>query len=74
MSAGYTEIEAVAVVADQQYSFTTPCGVCRQFLSEFVKDEDVPIYVCKPQVDTVLITSIKALLPLSFVALGAITK
>lgn len=69
ISAGFTEMVAVAVVAYQEHSFTTPCGVCRQFISEFVKDDDILIYVCKPEPSKVLITSIKDLLPLSFVPL-----
>lgn len=59
----------MAVVAFQEQSFTTPCGVCRQFLSEFVKEDDIPIYVCKPEPSKVLVTSIKELLPMGFVPL-----
>lgn len=69
VSAGFTEFKAVAVVAFQEQSFTTPCGVCRQFLNEFVKDKDIPIYVCKPEPNEVLVTSINTLLPMSFVPL-----
>lgn len=70
VSAGFTEFKALAVVAFQEHSFTTPCGVCRQFLNEFVKaEEDIPVYVCKPEPNTVLVTSINALLPMSFVPL-----
>lgn len=69
VSEGFTEFKALAVVAFQEHSFTTPCGVCRQFLSEFVEAEDIPIYVSKPEPNKVLVTSIKALLPISFVPL-----
>lgn len=69
ISTGYSEFKAVAVVAFQPDSFTTPCGVCRQVLSEFAKD-DIPVYVAKPSpCDQVLVTSIKSLLPYSFVPL-----
>lgn len=68
ISIGHTEFKAVAVVAYQENSFTTPCGVCRQVLSEFVK-EDIPIYVAKPTPCKVLVTSINSLLPMGFVPL-----
>ncbi|XP_055302769.1 cytidine deaminase-like [Sitodiplosis mosellana] len=68
ISTGHSEFKAAAVVAFQQDSFTTPCGVCRQVLSEFAK-EDIPIYVAKPSPVRVLVTSIKSLLPHSFVPL-----
>lgn len=65
ISSGYTEFKAVAVIGFQEEAFTTPCGVCRQFLSEFVK-EDIPIYVSKPSPNRVLVTSMKSLLPMGF--------
>lgn len=65
ISTGHTEFKAVAVIGPQGEAFTTPCGVCRQFLSEFVKN-DIPIYVTKPNPNQVLITSLKSLLPMSF--------
>ncbi|XP_031619066.1 cytidine deaminase-like isoform X2 [Contarinia nasturtii] len=68
ISMGHSEFKAVAVVAYQEDSFTTPCGVCRQVLSEFTK-EDIPVYVAKPSPCRVLVTSIKSLLPFSFVPL-----
>lgn len=67
VSEGKKRFSAVAVVAQQKESFTTPCGVCRQFLSEFV-DADVPVFVAKPECSRVLVTSLYQLLPFSFVA------
>lgn len=66
ISEGHRDFTAVAVVAYQEESFTTPCGVCRQFLAEFVS-KDTPIYVAKPSTHRVLVTSIEKLLPLAFV-------
>ncbi|KAJ6650049.1 Cytidine deaminase [Pseudolycoriella hygida] len=66
VSEGYREIAAIAVVAYQEHSFTTPCGVCRQFISEFTR-KDIPIYVAKPAPVRVLVTSIYKLLPMNFV-------
>lgn len=66
ISSGYTQFKAIAVIGFQEESFTTPCGVCRQFLSEFVKN-DIPIYVSKPIPSKVLVTSIASLLPMGFV-------
>lgn len=66
ISNGYTQFKAIAVIGFQEDAFTTPCGVCRQFLSEFVKN-DIPIYVSKPNPSKVLVTSIASLLPMGFV-------
>lgn len=66
ISEGQHEFKAIAVVAYQEESFTTPCGVCRQFLSEFAT-KDVPVYVAKPSPHQVLVTSVGSLLPMSFV-------
>lgn len=67
ISEGHHEFKAIAVVAYQEKSFTTPCGVCRQFLDEFTT-KDVPVYVAKPSPHQVLVTSIGSLLPMGFVA------
>lgn len=66
VSEGHREFKAVAVVAHQENSFTTPCGVCRQFLAEFVH-KDIPVYVTRPLAGKVLVTSIHSLLPLGFI-------
>lgn len=70
VSEGHKEFTALAVVAYQEASFTTPCGVCRQFISEFVQ-KDIPVYVAKPSPHRVLVTSISQLLPMAFVPLPA---
>lgn len=66
ISEGNRVFRAVAVVAHQESSFTTPCGVCRQFLAEFVHS-DIPVYVTRPGRGKVLITSIHSLLPMGFI-------
>lgn len=67
ISEGRKKFTAVAVVAFQEKSFTTPCGVCRQFLAEFVAGVDVPVFVAKPESSRVLVTTFNHLLPFSFV-------
>jgi len=62
VSDGHRSFTAIAVVAFQENFFTTPCGVCRQTLSEFAKN-DLPIYLAKPVASRVLVTSIQKLLP-----------
>ncbi|OWR49428.1 cytidine deaminase [Danaus plexippus plexippus] len=66
---GYTKFKMVAVVAHQKETFTAPCGVCRQVLSEFrSSDGDIEIYLSKPTMDKILCTKMSKLLPLSFVS------
>ncbi|CAH1994207.1 unnamed protein product [Acanthoscelides obtectus] len=63
ISEGKRKFSAVAVVAYQEDSFTTPCGACRQFMSEF---GDVPVYITKPSYKDVLVSSVSELLPYMF--------
>ena len=79
VSEGVLEFLAGAVVAYQEDAYTTPCGVCRQFIMEF-STTDIPLYVAKavePKAasnsslenqpsDNVLCTSIYNLLPNGF--------
>ena len=41
VAAGATEFKAIAVVADSKKAFPSPCGACRQVLSEFAPKLDV---------------------------------
>ncbi|CAG4960062.1 unnamed protein product [Parnassius apollo] len=69
VSDGYLKFKMIAIVAHQQESFTAPCGVCRQILSEFCgSDGDIEIYLSKPAMDKVLCTKLSQLLPLAFVS------
>ncbi|XP_066259685.1 cytidine deaminase-like [Euwallacea similis] len=63
ISCGKLKFKAVAVVAYQKNSFATPCGACRQFISEF---GDVDVYISKPGHDEVLVLDLKKLLPYKF--------
>lgn len=63
ISEGKMEFKAVAVIAFQKNFITTPCGACRQFISEF---GDVQVYMAKPQLDEIITTSSKELLPYDF--------
>ncbi|XP_062121328.1 cytidine deaminase [Drosophila sulfurigaster albostrigata] len=69
ISEGKRDFVACAVVAQQDTGFTTPCGVCRQFLAEFVTaGKDIPLYAAKPSnlPLRVLCTSVLQLLPNGF--------
>ncbi|XP_066259847.1 cytidine deaminase-like [Euwallacea similis] len=63
VSSGNSKFIAVAVVAYQENYFTTPCGACRQFISEF---GNVNIYVSKPGEEDVLVLSLDKALPYRF--------
>lgn len=65
ISEGYREFEALAVVAYQEKEFTSPCGTCRQTLSEFC-NKTMPIYLAKPSPARVMLTSLDKLLPYAF--------
>lgn len=65
VSDGHREFTAIAVVAMQEKFFTSPCGVCRQTLTEFAR-KDFPVYIAKPAACRVLITSVQKLLPGAF--------
>lgn len=64
ISAGLVEqIKALAVITNVAPP-GSPCGMCRQFLSEFL-DEKTPIILGNPQGDVVK-TTMAELLPLAF--------
>ncbi|CAH1129154.1 unnamed protein product [Ceutorhynchus assimilis] len=63
ISQGKRKFKAVAVIAHQEKKFTPPCGVCRQFMSEF---GNVDVYISKPAAEDVLCLNLDQLLPLQF--------
>lgn len=65
VSEGFKNFHSIAVVAFQENDFVSPCGVCRQTLSEFAST-DFPVYMAKPVAARVLVTSVYRLLPYRF--------
>lgn len=64
VSEGKKKFTALTVVADQEnVKFTTPCGVCRQVISEF--GDNMPIYLTRSDMKKVLRTRTSELFPLS---------
>ena len=66
VAAGARKIAAVAIVSDSQGA-TYPCGVCRQVLSEFAADGEMPVY-CGGAGGQWLETTLDQLLPHAFKA------
>ncbi|MDD7305624.1 MAG: cytidine deaminase [Peptoniphilaceae bacterium] len=62
ISDGHTDIEAMILTADAKD--TSPCGVCRQFMAEFL-DPSCKIVLAN-SVDDYKIYTMEELLPLSF--------
>lgn len=63
ISNGNRNFVAMAVIAELNDTFVSPCGVCRQTIIEF---GDIPIYLARPDLGTVLITSAREMLPMAF--------
>ncbi|KAI8093614.1 cytidine deaminase [Halteromyces radiatus] len=63
ISEGHREFIALAVSTDQD-DFVSPCGICRQFISEFGPGS-LPVYLLNTKGEFKLIT-LSELLPLSF--------
>lgn len=65
ISEGKQKFTALAVVADHESTtFTTPCGVCRQFISEF--GDNISVYLSRTDLKKVLRTNVYELLPLPY--------
>lgn len=63
ISEGKKQFKAIAVIGYQKNFMTSPCGACRQFMSEF---GDLQVYLARPQLDEVMVTSMEDLLPYHF--------
>uniref|UniRef100_G1PFK9 Cytidine deaminase n=2 Tax=Myotis TaxID=9434 RepID=G1PFK9_MYOLU len=63
ISEGYQDFRAIAVAADVQDDFISPCGACRQVMREFGSNWDV--YLTKPD-GTYVLRTVQELLPASF--------
>jgi len=63
VAAGYTEIDAIAVVGDSEAP-TAPCGACRQVMAEFNPSMRV---IMGGRGDEVRVVSLEELLPEAFV-------
>lgn len=74
ISEGEKEFQAIAVVGNQkdapkeEWSFCTPCGVCRQVMLEFVNPEEFTIILGKGE--EIKTFTLNQLLPESFVLKG----
>ncbi len=64
VSEGHRKIKAVAVIGDTE-SYTFPCGICRQVISEFAASRNIDILIVKNEKDY-LIKTLEELLPGAF--------
>ncbi len=62
ISEGYTSFEKIAIVSSSG-AFTYPCGICRQFLSEFMEEG---IVVLTDAEDNIKEYSLESLIPFAF--------
>ena len=62
ISEGYKDIDKIAVVGSE-FKTSFPCGVCRQFMSEFGKEIKV---ICAKNIDSYDVYTLEELLPNSF--------
>ena len=63
VSEGEREFDVIAIISDSS-TFTAPCGVCRQVLSEFCKP-DMPV-ICADNLGNFVIKELGELLPMAF--------
>ncbi len=64
VSEGYNTIKAVAVIGDPT-TYTYPCGICRQVITEFAENDEIEIILIKNKNDYIIKT-LKEILPGSF--------
>lgn len=61
---GGRTLEAIALIGDTQ-NYTYPCGMCRQVMVEFAKNDDMKIYIVKSENDYIE-TTIGEIMPGAF--------
>lgn len=61
ISKGNKILKAIALVGDVN-SFTYPCGICRQVISEFAENGEMKIYIVKNK-DEVLVKTLDEIMP-----------
>ncbi|CAI6349899.1 unnamed protein product [Macrosiphum euphorbiae] len=67
VSEGKTKFTTIAVAGLNNNQFVSPCGACRQVLSEFNNpNNDMIVYLYQPEGSNVVKTSVSELLPLDF--------
>jgi cytidine deaminase len=66
VSEGHLKIKAIAIIGDNK-PYTYPCGICRQVMVEFAKDEDMDIILINNEKDYI-IKKLNEIIP------GAFTK
>ncbi|MGL5634590.1 MAG: cytidine deaminase [Sarcina sp.] len=64
ISNGAKEMEAIALIGDTK-NYTYPCGICRQVMIEFAKNDNMKIYIVKAE-DDYIETTIGELVPGAF--------
>ncbi|AYE33355.1 cytidine deaminase [Clostridium septicum] len=64
VSEGNKKLKALALIGDIK-SFTYPCGICRQVISEFVESEDTPIIIIKNK-EEYIVKTFKEIMPGAF--------
>lgn len=67
VSEGKTSFKAIAIIAgkDEIIDYTSPCGMCRQVLREFVNPKEFYVIMAKSEEDYKIL-SLEELLPMSF--------
>ncbi len=68
ISEGYTTFEAIAIVGGNEggiTDYTSPCGMCRQVLREFVKPENFLVIIARNE-DDYIVKTLEELFPMSF--------
>jgi len=68
VSGGETELRKIYIALDAENKIPVPCGLCRQKMSEFAENENIPVIVINTSADPLKIYSftLKELYPYPF--------